>query len=95
MDERWAEPTVAELVDRSIAIYGELFARVVEDLTATTRSRVVIAEGPGVLPWSVAPLADLLARAGRVTADCRTQRGARQEPGRREHALTGGSSIPP
>lgn len=56
MDDRWARPTVAELVDRSIAIYGERFARVAQDLTATSRSRTVVAGGPAVLPWSVAPL---------------------------------------
>ncbi len=56
MDERWARPTVAELIERSIRIWEERFARVVNDLLALPRTRLVIAEGPGALPWCVAPL---------------------------------------
>ena len=56
MDQRWAEPDVADLVTRSIAIWEEDFALVVADLLATPRGRVVIAEGPGAFPWCVAPL---------------------------------------
>ena len=56
MDERWAAPSVTELVDRSIAIWGENFSIVVDDLLAMPRTRTIIAEGPGAFPWSVAPL---------------------------------------
>lgn len=58
MDERWWRPSVDELVRRSIAIYAERFACVVEDLRALPRSRPVVVEGPGILPWSVAPVID-------------------------------------
>jgi hypothetical protein len=56
MDERWATPSVGELVDRSIAIWEDLFLLVVEDLLSMTRSRTIVAEGPGAFPWCVAPL---------------------------------------
>jgi hypothetical protein len=56
MDERWAVPTVRELVDRSIAIWNEIFPRTVDDLLAMATSRTIVAEGPGAFPWSVAPL---------------------------------------
>jgi hypothetical protein len=56
MDERWAQPTVAELTRRSIAIWTENFEKVVEDLVAMPRGRVIVAEGPGAFPWLVAPL---------------------------------------
>lgn len=56
MDERWALPSVEELVERSLAIWTELFALVVADLVAMPRSRGVVAEGPGAFPWLVAPL---------------------------------------
>jgi hypothetical protein len=56
MDERWALPDVHDLVVRSIAIWEESFASVIEDLLALPRSRAIVAEGPGALPWCVAPL---------------------------------------
>jgi len=59
MDERWALPSVAELVERSIAVWEELFQLVIEDLLAMPRSRTIIAEGPGAFPWLVAPLVAL------------------------------------
>lgn len=55
MDERWATPSVAELVERSIRIWEERFMRVTEDLLALPRTRPIVAEGPGALPWCVAP----------------------------------------
>jgi len=54
MDERWALPTVAELVERSIRIWEERFARAIDDLRTLPRSRPIVAEGPGALPWCVA-----------------------------------------
>ena len=60
MDERWARPTVAELLERSVQIWEDRFARVVEDLLALPTSRPIVAEGPGALPWLVA---DLIASA--------------------------------
>lgn len=56
MDERWAKPTVSELVDRSIRIWEAGFTLVVEDLLRTSTARMVVAEGPGAFPWRVAPL---------------------------------------
>jgi hypothetical protein len=56
MDERWALPTPDELVARSIAIWQEGFALVLEDLLALPRSRTIVAEGPGAFPWCVAPV---------------------------------------
>lgn len=54
MDDRWARPSVDALVSRTIAIWEEVFALVIEDLLAMPRSRTVIAEGPGAPPWLVA-----------------------------------------
>ena len=56
MDERWAHPDPAALVERSFAIWAELFTFTVEDLLAGSTLRPVVAEGPGALPWLVAPL---------------------------------------
>lgn len=56
MDERWAVPSADELLERSIAIWQDGFALVVEDLLALPRSRTIVAEGPGAFPWCVAPL---------------------------------------
>jgi hypothetical protein len=56
MDERWALPSVAELVERSIRIWEERFARARFDLLSLQRVRPIIAEGPGALPWCVATL---------------------------------------
>jgi hypothetical protein len=56
MDERWAVPSPVDLLERSIAIWQEGFAFVLEDLLALPRSRTIVAEGPGALPWCVAPV---------------------------------------
>jgi cytidylate kinase len=56
MDERWAVPSADELLERSIAIWEDGFALVVEDLLALPCSRTIVAEGPGAFPWCVAPL---------------------------------------
>lgn len=56
MDERWSRPPVSTLVSRTVAIWEEVFALVVEDLVALERHRVVVAEGPAAAPWLVAPL---------------------------------------
>ena len=56
MDERWAKPSIDELVDRSIAIWQEGFAIVLRDLLALPTSRAIVAEGPGAFPWCVAPV---------------------------------------
>jgi hypothetical protein len=56
MDQRWVEPDPPHLLERSIAVWNELFALVLEDLMALPRSRTIVAEGPGALPWCVAPL---------------------------------------
>jgi hypothetical protein len=56
MDERWAVPSPVNLLERSIAVWQEGFALVLEDLLALPRSRTIVAEGPGAFPWCVAPL---------------------------------------
>lgn len=56
MDERWSRPEVSELVGRTLAIWEEVFALVVEDLLVRERRRTIIAEGPGAAPWLVAPV---------------------------------------
>lgn len=56
MDERWAQPAVDALVARAVLFWEQAFRVVVEDLLALPRTRLVIAEGPGALPWCVAPL---------------------------------------
>ena len=56
MDERWALPSPDELAARSIAIWEEGFALVLEDLLALPHSRTIVAEGPGAFPWCVAPV---------------------------------------
>jgi hypothetical protein len=53
MDERWASPSIQHLVDRSIQIWGENFAMVIDDLLEMPRSRPIVAEGPGAFPWCV------------------------------------------
>ena len=58
MDERWVVPSPIELLERSIAVWEEGFALVLEDLLALPRSRTIVAEGPGAFPWCVAPLLD-------------------------------------
>lgn len=56
MDERWAVPRADELLERSVTIWQDGFALVVEDLLALPDSRTIVAEGPGAFPWCVAPL---------------------------------------
>jgi hypothetical protein len=56
MDDRWSVPTPTELLERSIAVWEEGFALVLEDLLAHPDPRTIVAEGPGALPWCVAPL---------------------------------------
>jgi hypothetical protein len=56
MDERWVHPSPADLLERSIAVWQEGFALVLRDLLALPDSRTIVAEGPGALPWCVAPL---------------------------------------
>ena len=41
---------------RSIAIWQEGFALVLEDLLALPDSRTIVAEEPGAFPWCVSPL---------------------------------------
>jgi len=56
MDERWALPYPDELAARSIAIWEEGIALVLDDLLGLPNSRTIVAEGPGAFPWCVAPL---------------------------------------
>ena len=63
MDERWALPSAADLLERSIALWQEGFALVIEDLLALPRSRTIVAEGPGAFPWCVAPVLNSVRQA--------------------------------
>lgn len=54
MDERWVHPSPEDLAQRDLASWTRRFSFVVDDLVSTARDRVVVAEGPGVFPWSVA-----------------------------------------
>jgi hypothetical protein len=45
-----------EILERSIAVWQEGFALVLEDLLTLPRTRAIVAEGPGAFPWCVAPL---------------------------------------
>ncbi len=56
MDERWALPDAEHLLHRSIAIWEEDFRLVLDDLLALPRTRTIVAEGPGALPWCVGPV---------------------------------------
>jgi hypothetical protein len=56
MDERWAVPSAVDLLERSVTIWEDGFALVLEDLLALPDSRTIVAEGPGAFPWCVAPL---------------------------------------
>ena len=56
VDERWIVPGDAELLERSVAGWEEGFPLVIHDLLALRESRAILAEGPGALPWLVAPL---------------------------------------
>lgn len=54
MDERWVRPSPGELAERDIASWTRRFRFAIDDLLALSAERVVVAEGPGVFPWSVA-----------------------------------------
>jgi hypothetical protein len=56
MDERWALPTVPDLVTRAIEFWESNFDLVLADLHALPRGRTIVAEGPRALPWCVAPV---------------------------------------
>ncbi len=56
MDERWLLPTPQALAERDLASWTARFAFVIEDLVALPRDRPIVAEGPSVFPWSVAPV---------------------------------------
>jgi hypothetical protein len=55
-NERWLGPSPTDLLERSVASWEEDFARAIEDLLALPSNRTVIVDGPGALPWVVAPL---------------------------------------
>jgi len=56
MDERWALPTVPDLVTRAIEFWEFNFDLVLDDLLALPRGRTIAAEGPRALLWCVAPV---------------------------------------
>jgi hypothetical protein len=56
MDERWIRPSPHELAERDIANWTARFPLVVTDLLALPDDRTIVAEGPALFPWCVAPL---------------------------------------
>ncbi|HET8569210.1 MAG TPA: hypothetical protein VFM93_09510 [Candidatus Limnocylindria bacterium] len=56
MDERWLRPTARELADRDAASWTARSRLVIEDLLVLPATRTIVAEGPSVFPWWVAPL---------------------------------------
>jgi hypothetical protein len=56
MDQRWVHPSPRELADREIASWTARFPLVMEDLRALPDTRRIVAEGPSLFPWCVAPL---------------------------------------
>jgi hypothetical protein len=55
MDERWLRPSPQQLADRDIANWTGCFPLIIEDLLALPDPRRIVAEGPSVFPWCVAP----------------------------------------
>ncbi len=55
MDTRWVHRPVAEMVRATEAAWRERFAMVIDDLLALSTTTPILAEGPGILPESVAP----------------------------------------
>ena len=56
MDERWMHRPVDEMVRATEAAWLERFALVIDDLRALPATATILAEGPGLLPGTVAPL---------------------------------------
>ncbi len=56
MNERWVTRPVDEMVRATTAAWLERFALAVDDLCALPSEPPILAEGPGLLPDSVAPL---------------------------------------
>ena len=56
MDERWVLPSPHELAAREVANWTARFPLVVEDIRALPDVRPIVAEGPSLFPWCIAPL---------------------------------------
>lgn len=56
MDQRWVHPSPRELAEREITNWTARFRLVVEDIRALPDARPIVAEGPALFPWCVAPL---------------------------------------
>ncbi len=56
LDERWIEPSVTALVERSLESFGARLPFVLNDLVNLVNDRPLIAEGFGLTPDLVAPL---------------------------------------
>lgn len=56
MDERWLLPSPAELAERDVQNWSARFPLVLEDLLARPRTRPIVAEGPSLFPWCLAPV---------------------------------------
>ena len=55
-DERWVLREPAEMAEGTIFGWTERFAMVLEDLMNMPRNKIILAEGPGFFPESVAPV---------------------------------------
>jgi hypothetical protein len=55
IDDRWVACPVGEMVRATVTAWRERFAMVLDDLRALPADRAILAEGPGLLPESVAP----------------------------------------
>lgn len=69
MDERWLDQSAADLLERSVACWEESFPIALADLAARRSRRPLIVEGPGALPWLVAPVVSDRRRAIFFIAD--------------------------
>jgi hypothetical protein len=56
MDERWVQPSANELAKRELANWTARFPLVVEDILGLPDGRPILAEGPALFPWCVAPV---------------------------------------
>lgn len=56
MDERWVQPSPRRLAEREVANWTARFPLVVEDILALPNARPIVAEGPALFPWCVAPV---------------------------------------
>jgi hypothetical protein len=57
LDERWVHPTPRDMADNAVGSFRDRFEMVIEDLLALPRGQLVVADGFGLLPELIHPLA--------------------------------------